>query len=342
MMRPVFPRSRLSGLSPILKDGSTASRFLDGVVATSGRLRSDLAIEVSQLSGFTSPSALPKIYRQGGYFSRTTRNGSVPCWTSTGVRQRPTRMPATFPLPASHGSICAAIETISGISSGSTPMWRARETMSSTPSLGVGGFDFPVDPRVPADEASLFWMPDLQPEAILIQPTPPGEAGDVRPLQLSNLPGVDLRNAGDDWHAVWRHGGNDHQFWLKALPPRVCAGYVVVLPLDALFELRAHAARRFWRALAGLPPGGSLRPLPETTRQRHILMLRALDARLTGASYRTIAEAMFAFRSRTKRDWEIDPLKNRTRRLVADALRLMRGGYLHLLCHPVKRRRGPG
>lgn len=184
-------------------------------------------------------------------------------------------------------------------------------------------------------------MPNLLPEVVRLQPAAAFDEGSGRPLALLDLPNVDGRRAGDGWHAVWRRDGVDHQFWLAIPPPAGLADYIVVLPLDALFEFRSEAARRFWRAVTGLPLRSSLRGLPDTMRQRHILMLRALDARLTGASYRTIAEVMFAFRSRTKRDWEIDPLKNRTRRLVADALRLMRGGYLQLLHYPVKQRGKP-
>jgi hypothetical protein len=68
------------------------------------------------------------------------------------------------------------------------------------------------------------------------------------------------------------------------------------------------------------------------------LILRALDAKLAGASYRVIAEALFGFRGRPKNDWEVSPLKNKVRRLVADGLFYMRGGYRKLLHYPVRAR----
>lgn len=74
---------------------------------------------------------------------------------------------------------------------------------------------------------------------------------------------------------------------------------------------------------------------PPQLRQWHILSLRALDARLHGESYRTIAEALLGF-SGTKEDWEIDPRKNHARRLVAHGIKMMRGGYRLLLHYPVK------
>jgi hypothetical protein len=151
----------------------------------------------------------------------------------------------------------------------------------------------------------------------------------------AGLAGLDLRPADDGWHASWRGGGVDHQFWF-AEPPHAAAGYAVLLPFDALFELRVHAARRFWRALWGKSPGPPFRALPAITRERHILILRALDARLSGASYRTIAEGLLGFRGKTKNDWEEDSRKNQVRRLVADGLRLMRGGYRNLLRYPLR------
>jgi hypothetical protein len=105
--------------------------------------------------------------------------------------------------------------------------------------------------------------------------------------------------------------------------------------MDSFLELRVHAARRFWRSLNGRPPGQDFRVLPIQLRQWHILSLRALDARLRGESYRTIAEVLLGF-SGTKEDWEIDPSKNKARRLVAHGIKMMRGGYRLLLHYPIK------
>ncbi len=75
--------------------------------------------------------------------------------------------------------------------------------------------------------------------------------------------------------------------------------------------------------------------MPAQTRRFHILSLRALDARLRGESYRTMAEVLLGFRG-TKEDWEIDPRKNKVRRLVAHGIKMMRGGYRLLLHYPIK------
>lgn len=144
---------------------------------------------------------------------------------------------------------------------------------------------------------------------------------------------VDERGA---WFGHWRAFDHEHRFWLDGVPPDHPAAYAVVLPLDALFELRAEAVQRFWRAINGRPSGPWHRPLPQQTRDRHVLILRALDGHRAGASYRTIAEALLGFHGRTKADWEHSELKNRTRRLVADGLRYMRGDYRSLLHYPLR------
>ena len=155
------------------------------------------------------------------------------------------------------------------------------------------------------------------------------------PVDLTRLPGLDLRRAADGWHGVWRTDGVVHQFWLTERPSDGAAVYTLTLPFDTLFELRAHAARRLWRALNGRSPGRPFRAMPAQLRELHILTLRALDARQYGESYRTIAEVLLGFHG-TKTDWESDPRKNKARRLVASGQRMMRGGYRTLLHYPIK------
>lgn len=89
------------------------------------------------------------------------------------------------------------------------------------------------------------------------------------------------------------------------------------------------------RALQGHRPGRDFRTLPAQLRQWHVLSLRALDARLRGESYRTVAEVLLGFRG-SKEDFEVDPRKNKARRLVAHGIKMMRGGYRLLLHYPIK------
>lgn len=158
-------------------------------------------------------------------------------------------------------------------------------------------------------------------------------------VTLAHLDGLDLRLAADGWHGIWRVDGVTHQFWLPAAVPDAAAFYAATLPMDSFLELRAHAARRLCRSLTRRSPGPPFGILPDQLRQWHILSLRALDAKLRGESYRTIAEVLLGFRG-NKEDFENDPRKNKARRLVAHGIRMMRGGYRLLLHYPVKTGKG--
>lgn len=154
-------------------------------------------------------------------------------------------------------------------------------------------------------------------------------------VTLAHLDGLDLREAADGWHGIWQVNGVTHQFWLPHAVPDAAAFYAPVLPNDDLYELRSHASQRLCRSLRGRSPGRDFRALPAQLREWHILSLRALDAHLRGESYRTIAEVLLGF-SGTKEDFELDPRKNKVRRLVAHGIKMMRGGYRLLLHYPIK------
>lgn len=113
----------------------------------------------------------------------------------------------------------------------------------------------------------------------------------------------------------------------------------VVLPFDALFDLRANSALRLWRALMGRYPGPDPAILSRARRDRLILALRALDGRLDKASYREIAEVLFALGRLTSRAWQTHDARDRTIRLVRYGFSLMEGSYLRMLLHPHRGRR---
>ena len=72
-------------------------------------------------------------------------------------------------------------------------------------------------------------------------------------------------------------------------------------------------------------------------RDRLGLALRALDARLSGESYRVIAQSLFRpARIPAGAAWKTHELRDRTIRLARVGLKLMRGGYLELLRYPRK------
>ena len=133
---------------------------------------------------------------------------------------------------------------------------------------------------------------------------------------------------------VTRHG-EDLRFYLDpdgAEPP------AVLLPLDRLFDNRAAAALRLWRGLTGRRPGSNPAALSRARRDRLILALRALDARLEGAVHHEIATGLFGANRVSERDWISHDLRDRTARLVRLGFGMMRGGYRRLLLYPYRGR----
>lgn len=139
-----------------------------------------------------------------------------------------------------------------------------------------------------------------------------------------------IRKAADGWHVVLRIHGTKHHLWLKQAP-QFGATYAFKLLPDPEFEIRAHAAYRFWRAINGRSPGAPFHHLSAQRRKRFALALRALDLRMDGASYRAIAEVLFGSRRVSERAWKTHDLRSRVIRLVQAGLALMRRGYRALL-----------
>jgi hypothetical protein len=155
-------------------------------------------------------------------------------------------------------------------------------------------------------------------------------------LPLAGLSSGSIRQAADGWHAVLRIRGAQHYLWLKEAP-QLGVAYAAELPLDADFEVRAHASHRLWRAINGRPPGPPFHQLSAQRRERLALALRALDGHMDGASYRVIAEALFGRKRIPERAWKTHELRSRTIRLVQVGLALMRGGYRALLRPPSRK-----
>lgn len=107
----------------------------------------------------------------------------------------------------------------------------------------------------------------------------------------------------------------------------------VLLPLDDSFHIRVEAALRFQRHLFGRTAGPPPRALTLTPRYRLRLvrMVRALDGRSSGATYREIAAALYETHQQSATEWKTSSIRAQTIRLVKDAETMMRGGYLRLL-----------
>src|SRR6266508_3460300 len=201
--------------------------------------------------------------------------------------------------------------------------WRSPAAYEELRSLDAPGFAWEFLSRNPAFERDCkrperdrgarqpLWTPASLPSAIPITQLPPDLADpnlkrDVWPL------GPALAEEGAE-RLIERRG---NLFRLHILEAPGEETPCVVLPLDRLFEIRAAAALRLWRGLTGRSPGRDPAALPATRRERLVLALRALDARLENASYRDIAEALFGSGRMPERGWKTYDLRDRTVRLA--------------------------
>ncbi|VIO70628.1 hypothetical protein CI1B_32820 [Bradyrhizobium ivorense] len=242
------------------------------------------------------------------------------CQVLTGDLRKPTAASRRQKLPTWPGSGCAGIATTKRPIGGYLAMNVQKQRRAS--SGGSGGSRFPADPQKTFDKQTVFWAPEVLPTVLALR-----AANCVTPekyqLDFANLPGSELRRAPDGWHAIVPLGGAKHRLWLSKLPTGGSA-VVLDLPLDASFELRLQAARRFWLALEHRPLGTPPLALPALKRRRLILALRALDGWQEGNSYRQIAQGLFGSHRIADRGWKTDDLRSRTIRLVKLGRRLLR------------------
>lgn len=207
---------------------------------------------------------------------------------------------------------------------GAVPLTQPRRMHSP----GVGGYDVAAG----TDPGSTLWTAQALPSVIALTQLPPHLADPKFQLQASSLDPA-LAVEGSD-HLIDRRGAvlRVHLDGAGADPP------AVLLPFDKLFEVRVAAALRLWRALNGRPPGPNPAVLSEARRNRLIVALRALDARLDGATHRQIASVLFGAGAIPERDWISHDLRDRTARLVRLGVAMMNGGYRRLLLHPYRGR----
>jgi hypothetical protein len=106
--------------------------------------------------------------------------------------------------------------------------------------------------------------------------------------------------------------------------------------LDEATPDRLEALARYWRGMHAPPAPPDPRVTP-MRRQRLREMLRAVDARFEGETYRAIAKALFPKHRIEAASWAGDALRETTIRLTRDGMKLVLGGYRDLLKRPRKR-----
>jgi Uncharacterized conserved protein (DUF2285) len=140
-------------------------------------------------------------------------------------------------------------------------------------------------------------------------------------------------SAADYRHIVISDGINRHRVWLRATADSSPNAFV--LPADAGFATRLAATARLGRSLRCLAPEANEDSAHPTAfqRQRLILLLRLIDAADAGATRREMAFTLLYPRTTplTGATWKGSNERRRTLRLLADASRMMRGGYRALL-----------
>ena len=194
-----------------------------------------------------------------------------------------------------------------------------------------GGCDFVADPRNSALIQPIFWTPQVDPAAIILTtgPAPDGPpftAEDVHAhviLQYDEaLVRLEMRRESFD-------------VALTALSSRQALAALLIL--DDLLPDRLTALARFWAAIKNRRAPADPRVTPQRQRRAR-LMLRVVDARVAGATYRQIAAQLFPNLKHDSETWVENPVRETTVRLARDGLAFVRGGYRKILRLPRRSR----
>ena len=201
-----------------------------------------------------------------------------------------------------------------------------------SPSPNNGGCDFPAEPRLTAIAQPIFWTPETDPGAILLQPgsAPIGSfrltADDLRADATASLRDSQL-------HVVLR---GEH-FDTSLADPGFAGPLAAVVLIDDDTPDRLAMIERLWATARGrrVPPD---KRLTEQRRRRAKAMLRVVDARDAGITYLAIAEALFPQHTPDSASWVGSPIRETIIRLARDGVKLVRGGYRLLLRRPRRNR----
>ena len=194
-----------------------------------------------------------------------------------------------------------------------------------------GGCDFVADPSHSALIQPIFWTPQVDPAAIILTtgPAPDGPpftAEDVHAhviLQYDEaLVRLEMRRESFD-------------VALTALSSRQALAALLIL--DDLLPDRLTALARFWAAIKNRRAPADPRVTPQRQRRAR-LMLRVVDARVAGASYRQIAAQLVPNLNHDSATWVENPVRETTVRLARDGLAFVRGGYRKILRLPRRSR----
>ncbi|WP_370198122.1 DUF2285 domain-containing protein [Roseibium sp.] len=194
----------------------------------------------------------------------------------------------------------------------------------------VGGSRFATSPDLTALDEPIHWEPTVDKSKVILKTTEtwlrPDEPG---LLNFQTLRSGITRQGPDGLHVILGQGPKTVHLFLQGshLPQSRLS---VVTPLDHGARARHRATGRLLDFLEGREMGADSRLTPQK-RLRFKSMLRAVDGRSNGTSYREIAESLFGARRVASEPWKTSPLRDTTIRLVRDGLTMVAGGYLDLL-----------
>jgi hypothetical protein len=184
---------------------------------------------------------------------------------------------------------------------------------------------------LPAADAAVLWRAELLPLNVILVPAP-DSFPTARQLDPSDLaPGFTEFRGSDGRHVISPDLHGEHRMWLR--DPDSQKPLAALVPLDEDLLLRIAGLLRLQRHLDGRPSG----PLPRAwgltprLRRRLVLMVRALDGHLGGASYREIARVLYGSEQVARYPWKTSSIRGQTIRLVRNAIAIMNGGYRRLL-----------
>ncbi len=194
----------------------------------------------------------------------------------------------------------------------------------------VGGSRFATSPDLTALDEPIHWEPTADKSKVILK-TAETSFGPDEPglLNLQTLRSGITRQGPDGTHVILGEGPKTVHLLLQGTHFTEYP-LTILSPLDHGARARYRAMGRLLDFLEGREMGADSRLTPQ---KRHRLksMLRAVDGRTNGASYREIAESLFGARRVASEPWKTSPLRDTTIRLVRDGLAMVAGGYLDLL-----------
>ena len=189
------------------------------------------------------------------------------------------------------------------------------------------GLRFLADPALNAIETSIFWHPEICAYTVILDA---GVCVTSKNITLTEdiLSQAKIRKAKDGQHILLRKAGHTYQMFLtpRALETRQLHA---VIPFDNYTTTRMVATSQLWLML--MKHKAPLICVNTQRRQRLIQSLRALDAHLSGASHRQIAQELFSPIRQEAESWRVSSMRGCVRRLVETAITLMKQDYRDLL-----------